>query len=244
LVQGHGGLAPEKEDTMNTSTRKKILTVAGVLAVAGALVVGVTTNAQDKKKSNAVEQIAEFEALLDDGVINEGTLQSFLNDIVDENSPITNAIKDVMTKAPAGSEPKLDAKVTIADDVTPPTNKKSESAPVESQASAPTATEVVAQPAVPVSEQAGAATAPEAAQSSQPAPASEPTAQQPAAGGTTSTMPQWLIDMAKSTNVNILDIYKSWQSNGGTFSGITNPTLPTQTSVPSYTEICKRLGTC
>jgi FtsZ-interacting cell division protein ZipA len=235
---------------MNTSTRKKILTVAGALAVAGALVVGVTTNGQDKKDSTAVEQIAEFEALLDDGVINEGTLQSFLSDIVDENSPITNAIKDVMTKAPAASEPKLDAKVTIADDVTPAANKKSESAPVDSQASAPVATEMATQPAAQVSEQAGAATAPEVAQPAQssqpaqPAPASEPTAQQPAAGGTTSTMPQWLIDMAKSTNVNILDIYKSWQSNGGTFSGITNPTLPTQTSVPSYTEICKRLGTC
>ncbi len=234
---------------MNTSTRKKILTVAGALAVAGALVVGVTANGDDKKDSTAVEQIAEFEALLDDGVINEGTLQSFLNDIVDENSPITNAIKDVMNNAPAGSEPKLDAKVTVTDDVAPAANKPAVSAPVDSQVSAPVATEVATQPSAQVSEQAGAATAPDVAQPSQPAaapaPAAEPPAQQPAAGSSsTSTMPQWLIDMAKSTNVNILDIYKSWQSNGGTFSGATNPTLPTQSSVPSYTDICKRLGTC
>ena len=234
---------------MNTSTRKKILTVAGALAIAGALVAGVVANGSDNNEAASAEQVAEFEAMLDNGVIDQGTLQSFLSDIVAENSPITNAIKDVMTNAAPVSEPKVDAKVTVKDDApTAASNKPAESAPVAGQVAAPATAEPAQQPAAVVNEQVGAATTPEAsqpAQQSQPAATSDPAAQQPtSASGTTSTMPQWLLDMAKSTNVNILDVYKSWQSNGGTFSGITNPSLPTQTSVPTYTQICKRLGTC
>lgn len=233
---------------MNTSTRKKILTVAGALAVAGALVIGVATNGADKNDSTAVEQAAEFEAMLEDGVIDQGTLQSFLSDIIDENSPITSAIKDVMSDAAVVSEPKVDAKVTVKEDAPAPANKPVESAPADAQIAAPASAEPAQQPAAAVNEQAGAATTPEAsqpAQQSQPAATTDTVAQQPASGsGTTSTMPQWLLDMAKSTNVNILDVYKSWQSNGGTFSGITNPPRPTQTSVPTYNEICRRLGTC
>ncbi|MBM3638619.1 MAG: hypothetical protein FJW98_04195 [Actinobacteria bacterium] len=237
---------------MNTSTRKKILTVAGALAVAGALVIGVATNGADKNDSTAVEQVAEFEAMLEDGVIDQGTLQSFLSDIIDENSPITSAIKDVMSDAAVVSEPKVDAKVTVKDDAPAPANKPVESAPADAQVAAPASAEPAQQPAqqpaAAVNERAGAATTPEASQpvqESQPAVTTDTVAQQPASGsGTTSTMPQWLLDMAKSTNVNILDVYKSWQSNGGTFSGITNPSLPTQPSAPTSNEICRRLGTC
>jgi len=248
LVQGHSGPAPEKEKTMNTSTRKKILTVAGALAIAGALVAGVVTNGSDKKDSTAVEQLAEFEAMLNDGVIDQGTLESFLTDMVGENAPITSAIKDVMKDKSTAGEPQVDAKVTVKDDAPTAANKPAESTPVDNQVVAPPAAESAPQAPSTVNEQAGAATTPEVsqqAQASQPAPAPDAATQQAATGGATSTaIPQWMLDLAKSKTVNILDVYKSWQSNGGTFSGVTNPTIPTQPTVPSYTDICKRLGTC
>ena len=242
LVQGHSGPAPEKEKTMNTSTRKKILTVAGALAIAGALVAGVVTNGSDKKDSTAVEQLAEFEAMLNDGVIDQGTLESFLTDMVGEDAPITSAIKDVMKDKSTASEPQVDAKVTIKDDAPTDANKPAESTPVDNQVVAPPAAESAPQAASAVNEQAGAATTPEV---SQQAPTNDASTQQAATGGATSTaIPQWMLDLAKSKTVNILDVYKSWQSNGGTFSGITNTTIATQPTVPSYTDICKRLGTC
>jgi len=244
-VQGHSGPAQEKEKTMNTSTRKKILTVAGALAIAGALVAGVVTNGSDKKDSTAVEQLAEFEAMLNDGVIDQSTLQSFLTDMVGEDAPITSAIKDVMKDKSTASEPQVDAKVTVKDDAPTAANKPAESTPVDNQVVAPPAAESAPQAPSTVNEQASAATTPEVSQQAQPAPANDASTQQAATGGATSAaIPQWMLDLAKSKTVNILDIYKSWQSNGGTFSGVTNPTLPTQSSIPGYTDICKRLGTC
>lgn len=233
---------------MNTSTRKKILTVAGALAVAGALVAGVVTNGADKKDSTAVEQLAEFEAMLNDGVIDQGTLESFLTDMVGENAPTTGAIKEVMKDKSTAGEPQVDAKVTVKDDAPTAANKPAESTPVNNQVIAPSAQESAPQAATQVNDQAGAATTPEVsqqAQASQPAPAADAATQQAASGGATSTaIPQWMLDLAKSKTVNILDIYKSWQSNGGTFSGITGTTVPTQPTVPTYNEICRRLGTC
>ena len=262
-VQGHSGPAQEKEKTMNTSTRKKILTVAGALAIAGALVAGVVTNGSDKKDSTAVEQLAEFEAMLNDGVIDQGTLESFLTDIADENSPINNTIKELTagaatnmngSKEESKKEPKLDAAVSVKDDAPAVENKPAESVPVSDQQAAQVPGANAQQPAAASSDQAGAATTPEAVVEAQPGQPSEPSqggtsnsgeAQQTSAGGATSTaIPQWMLDLAKSKTVNILDVYKSWQSNGGTFSGVTNPTLPTQPTVPGYTEICRRLGTC
>ena len=262
-VQGHSGPAQEKEKTMNTSTRKKILTVAGALAIAGALVAGVVTNGSDKKDSTAVEQLAEFEAMLNDGVIDQGTLESFLTDIADENSPINNAIKELTagaatnmngSKEESKKEPKLDAAVSVKDDAPAVENKPAESVPVSDQQAAQVPGAIAQQPAAASSDQAGAATTPEAVVEAQPGQPSEPSqggtsnsgeAQQTSAGGATSTaIPQWMLDLAKSKTVNILDVYKSWQSNGGTFSGVTNPTLPTQPTVPGNNEICRRLGTC
>ncbi len=232
---------------MNTSTRKKILTVAGALAIAGALVAGVVANGSDKKDTATIDQVAEFEALLNDGVIDEGTLATFLNDVKEvTNETATNKSGSHVAKP---SEPKLDAAVSVKDDVpASPMNKSSESTPADSQPASSIATGIAQQPAAPASDESGAATVIDeanATQAAQVAPSDGSSPQQPAAqGGTTSTIPQWLLDATKSTNVSILDIYKSWQSNGGTFSGITGTTVPTQPTVPSYNEICRRLGTC
>ena len=246
-MQGHDGLAHEKENTMNTSTRKKIITVAGALAIAGALVAGVIANGSDTNESATIDQIAEFEAMLNDGVIDQGTLETFLNDVKEvTNENATNTSGSQVAKP---SEPQLDAKVTVKDDAPSATSDKSaESAPVDRQTGGSAATDTARQPSAPASDQAGAATVIDETSAAQPAQevASDGSAaQEPAAqSGTTSTIPQWLLDATKSTNSGVLDLYKSWQSNGGTFSGITSTTVPTQPTVPSYNEICRCLGTC